>query len=336
MAILLTGGLGYIGSHICTALLPRGEELIVVDNLSNASADVLPRLRAITGREPVFHRLDLRDSGALSAVFDRYPIDCVIHLAGLKAVGESVSKPLAYYDANLGGTLSLCRVMDAHGVRRLVFSSSAAVYSAGNAMPVSESGRTGDCINPYSWSKYMQEQLLRDLAAADARWSILLLRYFNPIGAHESGLIGEAPQGTPNNLLPYLTQVACGQQAYLSIYGNDYNTPDGTGVRDYLHVMDLAEGHIAAVDYTAAHHGAQAVNLGTGRGTSVLELVQAFERVNGIPVPYRFAPRRPGDLPTCYADAQLSAQLLHWRARRGLDDMLRDAWRWQQTLQKHA
>ena len=332
MAILLTGGLGYIGSHICAAMLPRGEELVVVDNLSNTSEDVLPRLRAITGREPAFHQLDLRDSGALSAVFDRYPIDCVIHLAGLKAVGESVSKPLAYYDANLGGTLSLCRVMDAHGVRRLVFSSSAAVYSAGNAMPVSESGRTGDCINPYSWSKYMQEQLLRDLAAADARWSILLLRYFNPIGAHESGLIGERPNGVPNNLMPYITQVAAGIREKLSVFGDDYPTVDGTGVRDYIHVMDLARGHVAALDYAAAHTGTEVFNLGTGRGTSVLELVQAFQRANGVTIPYEIAPRRPGDVAACYAGTEKAARLLHWRAEKSVEDMCRDAWRWQRHI----
>ena len=329
MTILVTGGTGYIGSHTCVELLQSGHDVIVADNLVNSSEESLRRVQAITGRAPVFHRLDLRDRAALGALFDRYPIDCVIHFAGLKAVGESVEKPLEYYDNNLGSTTALCRTMAEHGVKRIIFSSSATVYAGDNEMPLRETSRTGSCTNPYGWTKYMCEQILRDTAAADPGWSVVLLRYFNPVGAHPSGLMGEDPRGIPNNLMPYITQTALGRRERLTVFGDDYDTPDGTGVRDYLHVVDLARGHVAAIRYLMEHAGAEVFNLGTGRGYSVLEMVRAFEKASGMPVPYRIGPRRAGDLATVYADPSKSERVLGWKAELGLEDMCRDSWNWQ-------
>ena len=329
MTVLVAGGMGYIGSHTCVELLNRGMEVVIVDNLSNSNPRVLDRMEQITGKRPVFYELDVRDASGLSRVLDRHPIDCAIHFAGLKSVSESVAMPAAYYDNNLNSTLTLCRVMAEHGVKHLIFSSSATVYSGDNAMPVSETAKTGGCTNPYGWTKYMGEQILRDLAKADNQWSVVLLRYFNPIGAHESGLMGEDPRDIPNNLMPYISQTAVGRRDHLSVFGNDYNTPDGTGVRDYIHVMDLAKGHAAAISYLESHHGVEVFNLGTGTGYSVLEMVEAFQRVNAVKVPYEIVGRRPGDLPTCYADPRKSLQVLGWKAEKSLDDMCRDAWNWQ-------
>ncbi|MDO4567999.1 MAG: UDP-glucose 4-epimerase GalE [Clostridia bacterium] len=329
MNVLITGGAGYIGSHTCVELLNAGHAAIVVDNLANSSAAALKRVERIAGKEVAFYEGDVRDEALLDRVFDERDIDCAIHFAGLKCVPESVSKPMEYYDNNINSTLTLCRVMARRGVKRLVFSSSATVYSAQNAMPLSENSVTGDCTNPYGWTKYISERLLTDIAAADGEWSIALLRYFNPIGAHESGLIGEDPRGIPNNLMPYISQTAVGRRDELTVYGSDYDTKDGTGVRDYIHVMDLAKGHVAAIGYLLEHRGAAAFNLGTGKGVSVLEMVEAFQRANEVAVPFRFGPRRPGDVATCYADASRSEKLLHWRAEKTLEDMCRDSWHWQ-------
>ena len=329
MTILVTGGAGYIGSHTCVELLERGMDVVVVDNLVNSNAAVLERVAAITGRQPVFYELDVRDENKLSAVFDAHSIDCVIHFAGLKAVGESVAKPMLYYDNNLNSTITLCRVMERHGCKKMIFSSSATVYSGDNEMPLTEASKTGNCANPYGWTKYMGEEILRDIAAADPEWSVVLLRYFNPVGAHESGAIGEDPKGIPNNLMPYISQVAIGRRERLGVFGNDYPTHDGTGVRDYIHVVDLARGHVAAIGYAMEHPGAEVFNLGTGIGCSVLDMVRAFEEANGVPIPYEIAPRRPGDLPAYYADPKKSAALLGWRAEHSLVDMCRDSFRWQ-------
>jgi len=329
MTILVTGGAGYIGSHTCVELLQHGYDVVVADNLCNSSEKSLERVAEIAGKQPVFCRCDVCDETALSEIFERYPIDCVIHFAGLKAVGESVQKPLTYYSNNLGSTMTLCKVMLAHGVNKIVFSSSATVYDGNNTMPLSEDSRTGNCTNPYGWTKYMGEIILRDIAAAHPGFSVALLRYFNPVGAHESGRIGEDPSGIPNNLMPYISQTAVGRRKELSVFGNDYDTPDGTGVRDYLHVVDLAKGHVAAIAYLAEHTGTSVFNLGTGCGTSVLEMVHAFERACGAPIPYRFAERRAGDLALLYADPAKSERELHWRAERTIDDMCRDSWNWQ-------
>lgn len=329
MNILVTGGSGYIGSHICLELLNLGHSVIAVDNLSNSSRESLTRVEALTGRSVPFYELDVRDGAALSAVFEAHVIHCVIHLAGLKAVGESVAKPLEYYANNLGSTLTLCRVMGERGVKRLVFSSSATVYAGDNEMPLRETSKTGNCANPYGWSKYMNEQILRDLAHADPEWSVVQLRYFNPVGAHGSGAIGEDPKGVPNNLMPYISQTAAGRRDRLSVFGGDYPTPDGTGVRDYIHVVDLARGHAAAIDYAMTHTGEAVFNLGTGRGYSVLEMIRAFQEANGLKVPYEITARRPGDLPACWADPSKSRDVLGWQASHSLQDMCRDAWRWQ-------
>ena len=331
MNILVAGGAGYIGSHTCVELLNLGMEVVIVDNLSNSNPEVLNRIETVTGKRPLFYQLDVCDGAALSAVFDAHKIDCVIHFAGMKAVGESVAMPETYYSNNLGSTLTLCRVMAEHNVKEIIFSSSATVYSGDNTMPLRETSKTGNCTNPYGWTKYMGEQILRDIAFADKEWSVVLLRYFNPIGAHESGLMGEDPKGIPNNLFPYISQVAVGRREYLSVFGNDYDTPDGTGVRDYIHVVDLARGHVAAIAYTKEHTGTEVFNLGTGTGYSVLDMVKAFEQVNGIPVPYQIAPRRPGDLATCYADPEKSRLQLHWKAEKTLEDMCRDTWKWQKN-----
>ncbi len=329
MKVLVTGGAGYIGSHTCVELLERGMEVVVVDNLCNAKTESVRRVEAITGKKPAFYELDVRDEAGLSKVFEEQQIDCVIHFAGLKAVGESVAKPMLYYDNNLNSTLTLCRVMEQHNCKKLIFSSSATVYSGDNEMPLTEASKTGNCTNPYGWTKYIGERILSDIAHADPAWSVVLLRYFNPVGAHISGTIGEDPKGLPNNLMPYISQVAVGRLDHLSVYGNDYPTPDGTGVRDYIHVVDLARGHVSAIDYLMAHAGVEVFNLGTGNGYSVLDMVHAFERANGAKVPYQIAPRRPGDLATCYADPAKSEKVLGWKAEHSLDDMCRDSFRWQ-------
>ena len=329
MNILVTGGAGYIGSHTCAELLNAGFTPIVIDNLCNSDAESLRRVERITGKPVTFIEGDIRDEAVLSAVFSQYDIACVIHFAGLKAVGESVAKPLEYYENNLCSTMTLCRVMAKFGVKKLIFSSSATVYSGDNEMPLRETSKTGNCTNPYGWTKYMGEQILRDLAKADPEWSVVLLRYFNPVGAHQSGLIGEHPNGIPNNLMPFISQTAIGKRDHLSVFGNDYDTPDGTGVRDYIHVVDLAKGHVAAIGYLMQHSGEAVFNLGTGHGYSVLDMVKAFESVNHVAVPYEIAPRRPGDLATCYADPAKSREVLGWQAQLDQNDMCRDSWNWQ-------
>ncbi|MCD8331280.1 MAG: UDP-glucose 4-epimerase GalE [Oscillospiraceae bacterium] len=329
MKVLVTGGMGYIGSHTCVELLNQGMDVVIVDNLCNSKTQAMERVAAITGKAPLFYQLDVRDEDKLAAVFQEHSFDCVIHFAGLKAVGESVEKPLLYYDNNLNATMTLCRVMDRFDCRNIIFSSSATVYSADNQLPLTEQSKTGNCSNPYGWTKYMGEQILRDIAQADPRWSVVLLRYFNPVGAHESGDIGEDPRGIPNNLMPYISQVAIGRRERLSVFGNDYPTPDGTGVRDYIHVVDLARGHVAAIDYLMNHKGTEVFNLGTGVGYSVLDMVKAFETANNLEIPYQIAPRRAGDLPEVYADPSKSAQVLGWSAQRTLEDMCRDSFHWQ-------
>ena len=326
--ILVTGGSGYIGSHTCVALAAAGRDILIVDNLCNSKPEVIDRLERLCGKRPAFIRGDLRDAALLDKLFAGNSIEAVIHFAGLKAVGESVAQPLAYYDNNVRGTLELLAAMGRAKVKTLVFSSSATVYGDPASVPIREDFPRS-ATNPYGRSKLMIEDILADLHRAEPDWRIALLRYFNPVGAHASGLIGEDPQGVPNNLLPYVAQVAAGKREYLSVWGNDYPTPDGTGVRDYIHVCDLAEGHIAALDYLAREGGLLTVNLGTGRGHSVLEMVAAFERASGRPVPYRIAPRRPGDIAQCWADPALAQKLLGWSAKRDLDAMCADAWRWQ-------
>ena len=329
MKVLVTGGAGYIGSHTCVELIEAGYEPVVIDNLCNSNAESLNRVREITGREVPFYEGDVRDERLLNTVFSEHDIACAIHFAGLKAVGESVAKPLEYYENNLCSTMTLCRVMGKRGVKKLIFSSSATVYSGDNEMPLRETSKTGGCTNPYGWTKYMGEQILRDLTVADPEWSVVLLRYFNPVGAHASGLIGEHPNGIPNNLMPFISQTAIGKRKQLSVFGNDYDTHDGTGVRDYIHVVDLAKGHVAAVDYMQENKGEAVFNLGTGTGYSVLDMVKAFETANGIPVPYVIAERRPGDLATCYADPAKSRDVLGWTAQYDQTDMCRDTWNWQ-------
>ena len=328
MHILVTGGTGFIGSHTCVALMAAGHETTVIDNLANSQREVLDRVEKIAGRRPVFLEGDVRDKILLRQIFAQRPVDAVIHFAGLKAVGESVMQPLRYYDWNVGGTLALCEVMSEVGVKTLVFSSSATVYGDPASLPIREDFPRS-ATNPYGASELMLEDILADLSKADDTWRIARLRYFNPVGAHESGLIGETPNGIPNNLMPYVAQVAVGQREFLSVFGADYPTPDGTGVRDYIHVMDLAEGHVAALDSLKRDGGLQTFNLGTGCGYSVLDMVRAFEKASGRSIPYRLVARRSGDVAACYADPAYAAQRLGWRAKRGLDDMCRDAWRWQ-------
>ncbi len=329
MNVLVTGGAGYIGSHTCVELLNCGHVVVVIDNLCNSNPKSLERVQKITGKEVIFYAGDVRDEALLRRIFTAHSIDCVIHFAGLKAVGESVAQPWRYYDNNLNSTLVLTKVMEAVGVKKLIFSSSATVYTADNEMPLREDSRTGGCTNPYGWTKYMTEKILAGLAAADPEWSVVLLRYFNPIGAHASGLIGEDPRGIPNNLMPYITQVAVGRREKLSIYGNDYDTHDGTGVRDYIHVVDLAKGHVAAVSYADRNTGCEVFNLGTGTGYSVLDMVESFVAANQVAVPYKIVERRPGDIATCYADPSKSAMVLGWKAEKILTDMCRDSWNWQ-------
>jgi UDP-glucose 4-epimerase len=327
--VLVTGGAGYIGSHTCIELMSAGHDVVVVDNLCNSKPESLHRVARIAGR-PVaaFERIDVRDRAALKSVFSAYAIDAVIHFAGLKAVGESVAKPLEYYDNNVNGTVTLCGVMAEHGVKALAFSSSATVYGDPVSVPIREDFATGP-TNPYGRSKWMVEHILRDLCAADPEWRIALLRYFNPVGAHESGLIGEDPNGIPNNLMPFVSQVAVGKLERLSVFGGDWPTPDGTGVRDYIHVLDLAQGHVRAIDYLSKNRGLLTVNLGTGRGYSVLEVVRAFEAASGRSVPYRIVERRSGDIAQCYADPATANRLLGWAAQRDLAQMCVDAWKWQ-------
>ena len=327
--ILVTGGAGYIGSHTCVELLAAGYNLVVIDNFSNSKPAVLGRVEQISGRTVPFMEVDIRDRGALRDVFRQHAIDAVIHFAGLKAVGESVSQPLRYYDNNISGSIALFEVMAESGVKTLVFSSSATVYGDPQSVPIREDFPLS-ATNPYGRSKLMLEEILRDLSRSDESWKIALLRYFNPVGAHESGIIGEDPNGIPNNLMPYITQVAVGKLQQLSVFGDDYPTPDGTGVRDYIHVVDLARGHLAALGALSDKHGVMTVNLGTGQGYSVLDVVRAFEKASNRQVSYRIAPRRAGDVAQCYADPTLAQELLGWRAERGLEEMCRDSWRWQQ------
>jgi len=326
--ILVTGGAGYIGSHTVVELLAAGHDLLIFDNFTNSSPRVLERIEKISGHLPRLFEGDIRDAAALKRVFAEYPIDAVIHFAGLKAVGESVEQPMRYYDNNVVGSLRLLEAMSAANVKTLVFSSSATVYGDPHAVPINEDFPL-QATNPYGRSKLHIEEMLRDIGKADAAWRIALLRYFNPVGAHSSGLIGEDPQGIPNNLMPFVTQVAVGRRSELGVFGDDYATPDGTGVRDYIHVVDLARGHLAALRALSQQGGVMTVNLGTGRGYSVLEVVAAFERASGLNIPYRILPRRPGDIAACYANPQRAQEVLNWQAGFDLDAMCRDAWRWQ-------
>ena len=330
MNVLVTGGAGYIGSHTCVELLENGYGVVVIDNLVNANPVSLKRVEQITGKTVKFYEGDVRDEALLRKIFAENDISCVIHFAGLKAVGESVEKPWEYYDNNLNTTLVLTKVMKEVGMKSIIFSSSATVYTSDNEMPLKETSRTGGCTNPYGWTKYMTEQILSGISHADPDWSVVLLRYFNPIGAHKSGLMGENPRGIPNNLMPYITQVAIGRREKLSIFGNDYSTPDGTCVRDYIHVMDLAKGHVAAVKFATENKGTEVFNLGTGIGYSVMDTVNTFMEVNHVDVPYQIVGRRAGDIATCYADPAKSKEVLGWTAQETLADMCRDSWNWQQ------
>lgn len=326
--ILLTGATGYIGSHTWLALLDAGFDVVGLDDFSNSSPEVLNRLQRLSGRTPVFERASVCDRAAMDAVFARHRIDATVHFAALKAVGESTARPLAYYANNLGGLTTTCAAMLAHGVGRFVFSSSATVYGDPAQLPITEAASLS-ATNPYGQTKLMGEQILRDLGAAEPGWQTACLRYFNPVGAHESGLIGEDPLGIPNNLMPYVAQVAIGRRPFLQVHGNDYDTPDGTGVRDYIHVCDLADGHVAALRHLFDHAGGITVNLGTGQGHSVLDVVQAYARASARELPYQIGPRRPGDIASCYADPSLAARLLGWRSRHDLNRMCADSWRWQ-------
>lgn len=328
--ILLTGGAGYIGSHTALELLNAGFSVISFDNFSNSSDEALNRVQQLTGKQLISINGDIRDEAALRQLFSQYHISAVVHFAGLKAVGESTQIPLHYYDNNVAGTVTLCRVMRDYAVKKLVFSSSATVYGDAKQVPIPETAPRS-ATNPYGQSKLMIEHILEDLVQAEPDWGITLLRYFNPVGAHHSGLIGEDPSGIPNNLMPFISQVAVGKRASLSVFGNDYPTHDGTGVRDYIHVVDLARGHVKALQYLQQHSGIEAINLGTGTGYSVLDMVKAFSRVNNVAVPYTIAPRRPGDIATCYAQPSKAKTLLGWHAEKTLEDMVRDSWRWQQA-----
>lgn len=333
MKILVTGGTGYIGSHTCVELVSAGHEVVIVDNLSNSKLAVLRRIEKIAGKPFAFAQVDVRDQENLEAVFAGHQPDAVIHFAGLKAVGESVQQPMQYYDNNVTGSLVLFRVMAKFGVKTLVFSSSATVYGDPATVPILETFPLS-ATNPYGRSKLMVEEMLRDVALADPGWRIALLRYFNPVGAHESGLIGEEPNGIPNNLLPYIAQVADGRREFLSVYGDDYPTVDGTGMRDYIHVVDLALGHVKTLDKLAQQEGVLTYNLGTGRGNSVLEMVEAFEKASGKAVPYKIVARRPGDIATCFADPGLAERELGWRAEKNLAQMCADSWRWQSSVKE--
>ena len=329
MSILVTGGAGYIGSHTCIKLLEAGYEVVVVDNLYNASEKALDRVKEITGKELQFYEVDILDKAELEKIFEKEKIESVIHFAGLKAVGESVQKPLEYYYNNITGTLILCEVMRKYGVKNIIFSSSATVYGDPAIIPITEACPKGEITNPYGRTKGMLEQILTDFHTADSEWNVILLRYFNPIGAHKSGKIGENPKGIPNNLLPYVTQVAVGKLEKLGVFGDDYDTPDGTGVRDYIHVLDLAAGHVKAIDKLKEKSGVSIYNLGTGKGYSVLEVVKAFEGASGKKIPYEIKPRRAGDIATCYSDAKKAKEELGWEAIYGIEEMCADSWRWQ-------
>ena len=334
-SILITGGTGYIGSHTAVELIATGHHVFIIDNLCNSKASVLDRIEQIAGQRPGFEQMDIRDRAALRTLFSAHRFDAVIHFAGLKSVGESVAKPLEYFDSNVSGSVVLFECMMEAGVKSMVFSSSATVYGDPASVPIRENFPLS-ATNPYGRTKLMVEDILRDVARADSAWHIGLLRYFNPVGAHVSGLIGEDPNGIPNNLIPYVAQVAAGKLKELSVYGNDYPTADGTGVRDYIHVVDLARGHLAALKALRERPGALAVNLGTGQGYSVLDMVKAFSAVSGKPVPYRFVPRRPGDIAQCYADPALAREVLGWQAQLGIDAMCADTWRWQQWAAKNV
>ena len=329
MRILVTGGAGYIGSHTCVELLNAGYEVVVVDNLYNASEKALDRVEQITGKKLTFYNADIRDKAAMNDIFDKEAVDAVIHFAGLKAVGESVVKPIEYYENNIAGTLNLCDAMRNHGVKNIIFSSSATVYGDPAFVPITEECPKGTCTNPYGWTKWMLEQILTDLHTADPEWNVILLRYFNPIGAHKSGMIGEDPKGIPNNLLPYVAQVAIGKLECLGVFGDDYDTPDGTGVRDYIHVVDLAVGHVKALKKLEDKEGVSVYNLGTGHGYSVLEVVHAFEKACGHEIKYQIKERRAGDIAMCYCDPAKAKKELGWEAQYGIDEMCADSWRWQ-------
>lgn len=329
MSILVTGGAGFIGSHTCVELLENGYEVVVVDNLCNAGEESLKRVEQITGKKVTFYKGDILDKEFLNQVFEKEEIESCIHFAGLKAVGESVEKPWEYYHNNITGTLVLTEVMKKHGVKKMIFSSSATVYGSPKEIPITEECPKGTCTNPYGWTKSMLEQILTDMQKADPEWNIVLLRYFNPIGAHPTGLMGENPNGVPNNLMPYITQVAIGKLACLGVFGNDYDTPDGTGVRDYIHVVDLAKGHVKALKKLEENGGLSVYNLGTGVGYSVLDIVKNFEEANGVKIPYEIKPRRAGDIATCYSDASKAKRELDWEAEYGILEMCRDSWNWQ-------
>ena len=331
MSILVTGGAGYIGSHTSIELLQAGYDIVIVDNFCNSKPEALNRIEELAGKKAKFYEVDILDRDGLNKVFDENNIEAVIHFAGLKAVGESVEKPIEYYENNISGTLVLCDVMRTHNVKKIVFSSSATVYGMNNKVPFSEDMPTASATNPYGSTKLFIEQILSDIYVSDNEWSVALLRYFNPIGAHESGRIGEDPNGIPNNLMPYITQVAVGKRKELSVFGNDYDTHDGTGVRDYIHVVDLAKGHLKAVGKVLSSNGVEAYNLGTGIGYSVLDVVNSFEKASGQKVPYKIVERRAGDIATCYADATKALRELGWKAEKNLDDMCRDSWRWQKN-----
>ena len=327
--VLITGGAGYIGSHTALELLNEGYEVVVCDNLYNSSEESIKRVEELTGKQVTFYEGDVLDEKALEAMFEAEKIDAVIHCAALKAVGESVQKPLEYYHNNITGTLTLMGVMDRMGVKNIVFSSSATVYGSPEIIPITEECPKGECTNPYGWTKSMMEQIMSDVQKAKSDWNVVLLRYFNPVGAHESGRIGEDPKGIPNNLMPYISQVAVGKLEKLGVFGDDYDTPDGTGVRDYIHVVDLAIGHVKAIDYILTNPGLDVINLGTGVGYSVLDMVKAFSKACGKEIPYEIKPRRAGDIAMCYADPKKAKEVLGWEAKRGLDEMCADTWRWQ-------
>ena len=329
MKILVTGGAGYIGSHTCVELLNAGYEVVILDNLYNSSKKAVDRIEEITGKKVTFYENDMLDADAMESLFSKEKIDCVIHFAGLKAVGESVAKPLEYYKNNIQGTLCIVEAMRNHGCKNIIFSSSATVYGDPAFVPITEECPKGTPTNPYGWTKSMLEQILTDLHTADEEWNIILLRYFNPIGAHKSGLIGEDPKGIPNNLLPYVAQVAIGKLECVGVFGDDYDTPDGTGVRDYIHVVDLALGHVKAIDKIKEKPGVKIYNLGTGNGYSVLDVIKAFSKACGHEVPYQIKPRRAGDIATCYSDASLAKKELGWEAQYGIEEMCADSWKWQ-------
>jgi len=331
MKIFVTGGAGYIGSHAILELLKQGYEVVVIDNFINSKPEAITRVKELSGCDFPFYEMDLRDGKQLDRVFGKHNIDCVIHFAGLKAVGESIEKPLEYYSNNLDSTIVLCNAMKKHKINKIIFSSSATVYNAEDEMPLTENSLVGGCTNPYGWTKFMCEQILTDTVKANDGWSATLLRYFNPIGAHESGRIGEDPQDIPNNIMPYIAQTAVGRLPYINIYGDDYDTPDGTGVRDYIHVVDLAIGHVAAIKFLQNHSGVSIFNLGTGKGVSVLELISAFESVTGKELKKKIAPRRPGDIATCYASTEKAKKELGWKTAKTIEDACADTWRWQKN-----